>query len=86
MFYNCSSLTNMILENFDTPKLYDISSMFQDCINLLELYLPLFNTKNCKRYTSVFEGCYNLTLKIDGSKFNLRNIVPKYVDIIDITD
>ena len=76
----------MILNNFETPKLSDITSMFQDCTNLVKLYLHSFNTQNCKKYNNAFEGCYNLSLEIDGTKFNLRYLLPNYVDIIDITD
>ncbi len=31
MFYNCSSLTNLDLRNFDTSKVTNMSNMFYGC-------------------------------------------------------
>ena len=53
---------------------------------MIELNLPLFYTRNFKKYSYLYNGCYKLTIKIDESKFNLRNAYPSYVKIIDIID
>ena len=34
MFYNCSSLTNINLSNFNTQNVTDMSYMFDNCYNL----------------------------------------------------
>ena len=42
MFFKCSSLTSLILSNFNTSNVKDMSGMFGDCSSLTSLiYLIL---------------------------------------------
>ena len=46
MFWECESLTNLNLSNFNTQNVKDIRSMFSYCKSLINLNLSYFNTKN----------------------------------------
>ena len=46
MFYECSSLKELHLNNFNTINVTDMSLMFFGCSSLKELNLNNFNTNN----------------------------------------
>ena len=46
MFWECESLTNLNLSNFNTQNVKDIRSMFSYCKSLINLNLSYFNTQN----------------------------------------
>ena len=54
MFYNCSSLTSLNLNNFNTNNVIDMSSMFSNCSSLTDLDLSNFNTSNVKNMLNLF--------------------------------
>ena len=45
LFYNCSSLTNLDLSNFNTQNVTKIQCMFYGCSSLTNLNLSNFNTQ-----------------------------------------
>ena len=57
LFYNCSSLKELNLNNFNTNNLTDMSYMFYNCSSLNELNLNNFNTNNITNMSSMFKGC-----------------------------
>ena len=46
MFYGCSSLKELNLNNFNTNNVTDMRDMFSGCRSLKELNLNNFNTNN----------------------------------------
>ena len=46
MFYGCSSLKELNLNNFNTNNVTHMNSMFSGCSSLKELNLNNFNTNN----------------------------------------
>ena len=57
MFYNCSSLKELDLSNFNTNNVINMSYMFFDCSSLKELNLSNFNTNNVINISGMFGGC-----------------------------
>ena len=45
MFYNCSSLRELNISNFNTNNVINISGMFFNCSSLNELNVSNFNTE-----------------------------------------
>ena len=65
LFYNCSSLKDLDLSNFNTNNVTDMSDMFHDCSSLKELNLSNFNINNVIDISCMFHGCTDeLELKI----------------------
>ena len=60
MFYNCKSLTNLDLSNFNTQNVTDMNSMFSNCNSLTNLNLSNFNTQNVTNMSWMFYGCNSL--------------------------
>ena len=56
MFYNCSSLISLNLDNFNTNNVEDMSYMFSGCSSLTSLNLSNFNTNNVKDMNYMFLG------------------------------
>ena len=74
MFYNCSSLKELNLNNFNTSNVTNMSWMFYDCRSLTELNLNNFNTNNVTDMSYMFWGCSNeLKKKIKTQYKNIRN-------------
>ena len=44
MFYECNSLKNFDLSNFNTKNVTDMSNMFYGCYSLTNIDLSNFNT------------------------------------------
>ena len=57
MFYNCSSLIELDLSNFNTNNVINMSYIFFDCSSLKELNLSNFNTNNVINISGMFGGC-----------------------------
>ena len=57
MFFECSSLKELNLSNFNTNYVTNMSHMFQWCSSLKELNLSNFNTNNVKYMLEMFDGC-----------------------------
>lgn len=65
MFYNCSSLTELDLSDFNTDNLVYSAYMFRDCSSLKIIDLSNWDTRkftNASFTSSMFTGCSNLTL------------------------
>ena len=73
MFFNCRSLTNINLSNFNTNNVTNMSCMFCDCISLINIDLSNFNTNNVTNMNMVFSGCESL-INIDLSNFNTNKV------------
>ena len=57
MFFECSSLTELNLNNFNTNNVTSMTWMFGRCSSLKELYINNFNTENSRDMHFMFFGC-----------------------------
>ena len=73
MFYECSSLTNIDLSNFNTQNVTNMGDMFNGCSSLTNIDLSNFNTQNVTNMCRMFYDCSSLT-NIDLSNFNTQNV------------
>ena len=73
LFYDCNSLTNLNLSNFNTTNVIDMSHMFEGCNSLTNLNLSNFNTTNVNNMTCMFGFCTSLT-NLNLSNFNTTNV------------
>ena len=74
MFFECSSLKEINLSNFNTNNVNDMSLMFSGCSSLKELNLSNFNTNNVTNMCWMFLGCSdNLKNKIISQDKNLKD-------------
>ena len=71
MFYNCSSIEKLNLNNFNTSKVIDMSYMFYNCKMLKILNISKFNTSNVINMTKMFGECKELNY-LDISKFDIK--------------
>ena len=72
MFYECSSLKELNLNNFNTNNVTNMRCMFLGCSSLKELNLNRFNTNNVTDMSYMFKGCSNKLIK--EIKFHYNNI------------
>ena len=69
-FYNLSELTTIEdLQNLNTSKVTDMSSMFEGCWSLTSLNVSNFNTSAVTNMRDMFAGCTSLT-ELNVSNFN----------------
>ncbi len=61
------------LENLDTSKVTNMSSMFSGCENLTSLDVSTFDTKNVTNMSYIFADCGSLT-NINVSNFDTSNV------------
>ena len=61
MFRNCSSLTSLDLNNFNTSNVTNMNSMFFSCSSLTSLDLSSFNTSKVTNINYMFCDCSSLT-------------------------
>lgn len=73
MFFDCGSLTELDLSEFDTSSVTNMRSMFSNCDSLTELDLSKFGTSNVTDMSGMFFNCYKLTA-LDLSKFDTSNV------------
>ena len=73
LFYDCESLVNIDLSNFNTQNVTDMRYMFFRCSSLTNIDLSNFNTQNVTDMCGMFYGCSSLT-NIDLSNFNTQNV------------
>ena len=73
MFSNCSGLTNLEVENFNTSNVLNFSSLFQNCSALTSLDVSKFDTKSATLMVAMFAGCSSLT-SLDLSNFDTSNV------------
>ena len=73
-FKNFTNLTQIEgIENLNTEKVTDMSSMFLTCLCLKSLDVTNFNTANVKDMGFMFSGCRNLA-ELDLSNFNTAKV------------
>ena len=61
MFYDCKSLTNINLSNFNTQKVINMEYLFNGCSSLTNINLSNFNNQNLTNMGFMFSGCSSLT-------------------------
>lgn len=67
MFYECSNLTTIDIQNLGTSKTTNMNSMFAMCTNITTLELQNFDTSNVEDMENMLFGCENLeTLDISN--------------------
>jgi len=72
LFYECKSIINLDLSNFNSQKVTNMRGMFSFCDSLKNIDLSNFNTHNVNNMSEMFFGCYSLT-NINLSSFNTQN-------------
>ena len=75
-FQNCSSLTGITFNNFDTSEMTDMSGMFASCgaySGFTELDLTNFDTSNVLNMSRMFNGCHSGKITF-GEKFITSNV------------
>ena len=74
MFYGCSSLKELNINNFNTNNVNDMSCMFCECSSLKELNFNNFNTNNVTDMSYMFYECSEeLVKKIRNQYNNIKN-------------
>ena len=73
MFYDCKSIKNLDLSNFNSQSITDMSNMFCGCKSLTNLNLSNFDTQNVTNMSGMFDGCKSLK-KLDLSNFDTQNV------------
>ena len=74
MFANCSSLTELNLQNFNTENVTDMKYMFNSCNSLKILeFSKNFNTTNVEDMSCMFYKCNSLT-ELNLEYFNTTNV------------
>ena len=71
MFFSCSSLKKLNLDNFNTINISNMSYMFNKCPLLNEIIVSRINTSNLLDKSFTFYGC--LDELISKIKFNEGN-------------
>jgi surface protein len=71
MFQDCSGLTYINTESFNTSKVTDMRNMFYNCPSLKEIDISGFDTTNVTNMYTMFGGCSSLT-SIKTSEFDLQ--------------
>ena len=73
MFFECSSLKELNLYNFNTNNVTNMSFMFCECSSLKELNLSNFNNDNVTKMDCMFSGCSKeLRMKIKAQNKNIK--------------
>ena len=73
MFVNCSNLTTINTQDWDTSNVTDMSFMFNNCYALTSLDLSNWNTSNVTNMGNMFNNCYALT-SLDLSNWKTTNV------------
>ena len=73
MFWNCSSLTDLDIENLDTNSVTDMKYMFCDCTSLRKVNFNSLDTSNVTDMYGMFWGFGGLD-HLDLSGFNTENV------------
>ena len=93
-FQNCSSLTGITFNNFDTSEMTDMSGMFASCgaySGFTELDLTNFDTSNVLNMSRMFNGCHSGKITF-GEKFitsnvtDMSNMFESFYGFFDVTN
>jgi surface protein len=79
LFYECSSLKNLDISNFNTINVTDMSNMFYECSSLEKLYLPSFDVNAKPIMNKMFYRCKSLK-DLRCSNKNIMNEYKKKFD------
>ena len=74
MFSECSSLRSIIINNFNTSKVINMSYMFNKCSSLESLNLSNFDTLKVLDMSYMIQDCYKIK-QLDLSKFDTSNVI-----------
>ena len=74
MFFECNSLTNINLSNFNTQDVTNMAYMFNGCSSLTNINTSNFNTQQVTNMEYMFNGCSSLT-KLNLSNFKVENVI-----------
>lgn len=86
MFWDCSSLINLKVPNFDKLLKIDMESMFADCSSLASLDLSGWRTGQVTNMENMFAGCTNLTsLNLSGWALSGVRIFGMFVGCSSLT-
>ena len=81
MFYECSSLAELNLNNLNINNVTNMSGMFFGCSSLTELNLDNFNTNNVTNMRGMFWECSNeLIMKIKIQYENIKEEEIEYYE------
>ena len=73
-FYNCTSLVDIDLSNFNTSNLTKLEEVFRNCSSLERIYgISDWNTSNVTNTTMMFYACSKLT-DLDLSRWDLSEL------------
>ena len=73
MFYDCYTLTQLDLSNFDTSSVTEMNGMFSCCKALTQLDLSNFDTSKVTNMSYMFEYCTKL-IQLDLSNFDTSQV------------
>ena len=73
VFGDCSSLTSLGLNSFDTNSVTNMSLMFRGCSSLTSLDLSSWDTSSVTNMKAMFALCSSLT-SLDLSSFDTKNV------------
>ena len=73
LFYYCTNLVSINLDDFDTSSVTNMRYMFSGCSSLTSLNVSRFNTRNVINMSNMFYGCSGLT-SLNVSSFNTSNV------------
>ena len=73
MFYECSSLINIDLSNFNAKNVTDMRQMFYQCSSLQNIDLSDFNAQNITNMSHMFCNCSSLQ-KLDLSHLDTQRV------------
>ena len=72
-FSNCTSLTSVKINNWNTNEVTSLQRMFNNCNSLKTLDLSNWDTRNVTDTSGMFNGCRLLTT-LDLSGWNMQNV------------
>ena len=79
MFYGCSSLKELNLNNFNTNNVTDMSFMFNFCESITSLPdISKWNTNKVVNMSSMFKGCESLKKAPPIYKWPTNNLIDDY--------
>ena len=73
MFYNCTSLEEVVFNNINTTNTTSLRGMFLNCSSLMTVDFSSFNTSNVTDLSSMFQGCTSIK-DLDFSSFETSRV------------
>lgn len=73
MFYNCSNLSELSANSWDTTKTTNMTSMFSGCSSLATLEISNWNTGNVSDMSAMFASCSSLST-LDINDWDVENV------------